>query len=71
MQVRLTTTIETIIDLGPGVTVEEARKEIFERYNEDEELEELIENVQARHSNAVVYDEIRATSVTHSFEEVK
>lgn len=67
MQVRIKTIIETIIDLGPGVSYEEAKGEIFGRYQEDDELEELIENVQARQSNAVVYDEIRGTSVEHSF----
>lgn len=76
MQVRLTTTISTVIELAPGVTLEEARKEIFARYNEDldadADQEQYIDSVQALQSGAVVFDDkIVGTEVTHSFEEVK
>ena len=77
MQVRLVTTIESIIDIGPANTdnFETARREIFNRYNEaldqDGEQSQYIQAVQAIQSGCVVYDTIRSQTVRSSFEEVK
>jgi hypothetical protein len=77
MQVRLTTTISTIIDIDPENTTEfaTAKAEIFGTYNTnlgiDARQEQSIEAVQALQSGSVIYDRIVGTEVTHSFEEVK
>jgi hypothetical protein len=77
MQVRLTTTISTIIDIDPENTTafETAKREIFGTYTDaldtDANQEQSIEAVQALQSGSVVYDRIVGTEVTHSFEEVK
>jgi hypothetical protein len=68
MQVRLTTTVETIIDIDPenNPTFEETRREIYGRLAESEEAEAYTDG-----SNAVVFDSVRMQTTTHSFEEVK
>lgn len=77
MQVRLTTTVETIIDIDPENTesFDTARREIFDRYNEalaqDDKQSQYIQAVQAIHSNCVVFDTVRAQTVRSTFEEVK
>lgn len=75
MQVRLITTIATIVEVSEGVTLEEAKKEIFGRYNEaldtDADQEQCVDAVQSLQNGAVVFDTVIATEVTHSFEEVK
>jgi hypothetical protein len=72
MQVRLTTTVSTIIDLSEhGANIKEARREIFTRFNENIAEEDPTEDLKAAHSSAVVFDQIVGTEVTHSFEEVK
>lgn len=71
MRVKLETTIITHINLSPGVTLEEARREIFIRFNESIEEDDPVEGIKAAHSNAVCLDEIVGTEVTHSFEEMK
>lgn len=72
MQVRLITTVETIIDVDPENTVnfETAKAEIYGRLGECDE-EDISESIKSAHAEAVVFDNIRAQSVTHSFEEVK
>jgi hypothetical protein len=73
MQVRLTTTIETIIDIDPenSPSYEEAKGEIFGRFNDQSDSEDTCEDIKAAHSNAVVYDQVRTQSVVSTFEEVK
>lgn len=72
MQVRLTTTISTIIDIYPEnkASFEEARQEIFGRLNEFDQ-DDIAEDIKSAHAEATVFDHVRAQSVTHSFEEVK
>lgn len=74
MQVRLTTTVTTIIDLEEsGASFEEARREIFHRFNEETDLDdsECTDEIKSAHAKAVVFDTVRLQSVEHSFEEVK
>jgi hypothetical protein len=73
MQVRLTTTVETIIDIDPNnnPTFEEARREISGRLAESEEAEAYTDGIQSCQSNAVVFDNVRTQTTSHSFEEVK
>lgn len=71
MQVRLVTIIETIIDTEENnPSFEEAKREIFDRFNSGI-VEELGEDIQSAHSEAVVFDSIRSQSIEHRFEEVK
>lgn len=72
MRVKLTTTVTTHIILGPGVTLEDAHKEILDRYRvalngDNHEVEDL----QATQANSVCYDRVVGSEVTHSLEEVK
>lgn len=77
MQVRLITTIETIIDVDPknDATLEEARREILGRLHEaidqDSEQEQYVEAVQCLHTGCVVFDQVRTQTVTHSFSKVE
>ena len=72
MQVRLTTIVETIIDTEENSpNFEEAKREIFSRYSENPSLEDTVEDLQAHQSNAVVYDTVVTSKVTHSFEKVQ
>lgn len=77
MQVRLTTTISTIIEVDPENTesFETARGEIFGNYgnalDQDAEQDQFIEAVQQLQADAAHLDKVVATEVTHSFEEVK
>lgn len=72
MQVRLTTTISTIIELTSGASLEEARKEIFDRYTTKLDSDNYeVEDLQASQASSVCFDTLIATEVTHSFEEVK
>lgn len=73
MQVRLITTVETIIEIDPESTddFETAKREIFNRLKKCAEEEDVAEEVKSAHSDSVVFDSICTQSVTHSFEEVK
>jgi hypothetical protein len=74
MQVRLTTIVETIIDIDPENTenFSTAKGEIYvNNYLENEELDNIADDIKSAHQDAVIYDTVRAQSVTHSFEEVK
>lgn len=72
MQVKLTTTITTIIELTSGASFEEARAEIFNRYGDKLDGDNYeIEDIQASQANCVTCDTLIASEVTHSFEEVK
>lgn len=74
MQVRLITTVETTIEINPENTVnfETAKGEIFvNNLLENEELDNIADDIKSAHQDAVVYDSVRAHSVSHSFEEVK
>lgn len=73
MQVKLITTIVSIIELGPDNSFEKAHEELFGRYLEDIESDDITQEVLERHSEAVASteDEILATEVTHGFVEVK
>lgn len=71
MRVKLETTIITHIQLLPGVTLEEARREIFNRFNESIEEDDPVEDIKSAHSRAVCFDQVIGTEVTHSFEKVK
>lgn len=72
MKVRLTTTISTIIEIDPENTTEfaTAEAEIFGRFNDQSDSEDTCESIKAAHSNAVKFDDIVGTEVTHSFEEL-
>lgn len=65
MQVKLTTTVTTIIELSVGVTLEIARKEILGRYLENLERDDPTEALLAEQSGAICYDEAVGTSVEH------
>jgi hypothetical protein len=68
MRVAITTTIITYVDLSEGVTVEEARKEIFGRYSESVEEHDYVDDILSVQSNSVVFDDvIVGTSIEHSF----
>lgn len=76
MQVRLITTVETIIDTEDhNPSFEEAKREIFGRLQEavaqDTEQEQYVEAVQCLHTSCVVFDTVRTQNVSHPFEEVK
>lgn len=71
MQVRLITTISTVIELTSGAGLEEAKKEIFGNYQNFTEDDDLAEDIKYQQSSAVVHDTVIANEVTHSFEEVK
>ena len=77
MQVRLTTTISTIIEVAPENTesFETARAQIFGAYGDaldlDADQEQVIEAIQQLQAGSGCLDTIIATQVTHSFEEVK
>ena len=74
MQVRLITTVETIIDIDQENTdkFEAAKAEIFDNtFHEFPDFDEITEEVKSAHIAAVVYDKVRSQSVTHTFEEVK
>lgn len=73
MQVKLITTIETIIDCDPEhrATYKQTKDEIFGRFIGYTEDDDLAEDIKGQHSAAAVFDTVRAQSVTHSFEEVK
>lgn len=71
MQVRLITKVATIIELCEDISYEEAKGEIFSRYSENPSLEDTVEDLQAHQSNAVVFDTVVASEVTHSFEKVQ
>lgn len=74
MQVKLITTVETIIDIDPENTedFETAKREIFGNFNDQcDEEDDACGDIKSAHSAAVVFDTIRAQSVTTSFEEVK
>lgn len=77
MQVRLTTTISTIIEIDPENTTEfaTAKAEIFVKYNEaldqDADQDQFVEAVKGIQASAVHHDKVIGTEVTHSFEEVK
>ena len=66
MQVKLSTTITTIIDIG-NTPIEEARREIFNRYNEKIEEDLAVDDIQAAQSDSVVFDTIVGTEVSHEF----
>lgn len=66
MQVKLSTTITTIIDIG-NTPIEEARREIFLRYNEKVEEELSVEDIQAAQADSVVFDTVVGTEVSHEF----
>lgn len=71
MRVAITTAIVTYIDLSEGVTVEEARKEIFGRYAEAVEGHDYVDDILSVQSNSVVFDDvIVGTSISHTFGEV-
>lgn len=71
MQVRLTTTISTVVDITSGACFEEAKKEIFGNYQNFTEDDDLAEDIKYQQSSAVIHDTVIASEVTHSFEEVK
>lgn len=75
MQVRLITTITTIVELTHASSFEEARAEIFNTYGDaldtDANQEQCIEAVQELQSGSVCFDSVVGTEVKHSFEEVK
>lgn len=67
MQVKLVTTVETIIDLDPEAnpSLEEARGEILGRLSSNEEGS-ITEEIESAHHEAVVFDQVIAQCVTHS-----
>jgi hypothetical protein len=72
MQVRLTTTISTLIEVTSGASFEEARAEIFSRYGDKLDGDNYeIEDIQSSQANCASFDTIVGTEVRHSFEEVK
>lgn len=69
MQVALTTTVRTIIDLTAGATLDQARSEIFDRfmgYLDDEDATEGLVSLQDR---SVLFDEVVGTETSHTFGE--
>jgi len=72
MQVRISTTISTIVELTSGASLEEAKKEIFERYLQNLDGDNYcVEDLQDSQQRCVAFDTPLASEVTHSFEEVK
>lgn len=79
MQVKLITTIETIIEVGREIgedfNIEEVKREIFGKYAEavdqDAEQGQFIEGVKNLQASAVHHDILMGTVTSHSFEEVK
>lgn len=73
MQVKLITTVETIIDIDPenSTSYEEAKAEILGHLSGTDEDEAFTEDTKNAHHDAVQFDHVRTQSVTHSFEEVK
>ena len=79
MQVKLITTIETIIEVGREIgedfNIEEVKREIFGKYAEavdqDAEQDQFIEGVKNLQASAVHHDILMGTVTSHSFEEVK
>lgn len=74
MQVRLITTVETIIDIDPENTdnFQTAKSEIFDNnFQELEDLDDAADDIKSAHQSAVHFDHIRTQTVSHSFEEVK
>lgn len=72
MQVKLVTTIETIIEVDPENTqdFETAKCEIFNNFLENFE-EEHVEDVTSAHQSAVIFDKVIAHSVEHAFKKVE
>lgn len=70
MQVKLTTTVTTIVELGRDGDIELARREILGRYLENLERDDPTEALLAEQSGAVCYDEAVGTSVEHALVEV-
>lgn len=72
MQVKLVTTIETIIDCDPEhqATFEETKREIFGRFLESFE-EDQCESITSSHQSAVIFDKVIAHATTHSFVKVE
>jgi hypothetical protein len=73
MQVKLTTVVETIIDVDPENTEEfdTAKAEIFVNSFISKHDEDSLEDIKAEHSEAVVFDHVRCQTVTHSFTKVE
>lgn len=65
MRVKLTTTITTYIETN--ASVEEARKEIFARYNSFIEDDDLTADILYQQKSAASEDEIIGTEVSHTF----
>lgn len=72
MQVKLVTTIETIIEVDPENTedFETAKSEIFNNFNESFE-DEHVEDVTSAHQSAVIFDKVIGHEVHHSFQKVE
>lgn len=70
MQVKLTTTVTTVIELTAGVTLAEARGEVLARYLENLERDDPTEALLAEQSGAVCYDNLVGSSVEHTLEEL-
>lgn len=72
MQVKLITTIETIIDISREryVTLDDSKREILGGFLENA-CDEIAAEIKDAHQSAVFYDSVRTQIVTHSFEEVK
>lgn len=70
MQVALTTTVRTIIELSAGATLEEARKEIFDRFMEYIDEEGTTEDLASLQDRSVLFDEIVGTETSHIFGEL-
>lgn len=73
MQVKLITTVESIIDIDPenGTSYEEAKAEILGRLSGIDEDDTFTEDTKSAHHDSVQFDKIRAQSVTHSFTKVE
>lgn len=72
MQVKLITTIESIVDIDPenSEVFETVKREIYGRFLEDSH-DDIAEEVLSAHQSSVIFDTVRTQTVTHSFEEVK
>lgn len=70
MQVALTTTVRTIIDLTSGATLEQARSEIFDRFMGYLDADFATEDLASLQDRSALFDEVVGTETSHTFGEL-
>lgn len=72
MQVKLITTVETIIDISREryIDLDDSKREILGGFLESAS-DEITKEIKDAHQSAIFFDSVRTQIVTHSFEEVK